>query len=42
MLDPFVTGQGVHRLLIAWRDGQLLDLLVIAPQDRGQALQVAQ
>ena len=41
MFDPFVTSQGLHRFLIAWRGGQLLDLLVIARQDGGQALQVA-
>ncbi len=42
LFDPFVTRQGVHRFLIAWRGGQLLDLLVIARQDGGQTVQVPQ
>ena len=41
-LDPLVTGQGMHRVRIAFSGGQLLDLLVIARQDGGQAVQVPQ
>ncbi len=34
VLDPFVTGQGLNRFLVAWRFGKDLDLLIVRRQDR--------
>ncbi len=42
LFAPFVTDQSLHWFLIAWHGGQLLDLLVIARQDGGQAFEVLQ